>query len=96
MTWGGTKMRNRQYWSILVLAVLGGFGGGALASRLFTVQPVFAEKKAKPAAVIEAQEFRLVDTDGKTGARLTIQNGKIFAEIPDLTEWRVKLLGERK
>jgi hypothetical protein len=76
---------------MLVLALLAGFLGGMGASRLFT-RPVFAEKKTEAAKVIEAQEFRLVDKEGRTGARLTMRDGKIVAEIPDLTQWTIKLL----
>ena len=66
-------MKKKQYWSILALAILAGFLGGAVASRLFTIQPVFAEKKARPEEVIEAQEFIVRDKSGTTRARLYVE-----------------------
>ncbi len=85
-------MNKKQYSLVLLSGVVAGFVGGGVMSWSFRNPPVFAEKKVKPATSIEAQEFRLVDKDGRTGARLTMQDGKVFAEVPDLTEWRIKLL----
>ena len=84
-------MSKNQCWWIL-LAMIVGFMGGLVASRVATFQPALAEERAKPTKVIEAEEFRLVDKDGNTRARLTIREGNLFAEIPDLSKWTVKLL----
>jgi hypothetical protein len=77
---------------MLLLTILGGFSGGMVGSRIFTSQPVSAQEESKPAKVIEAQEFRLVDNQGKICARLTLRSGKLLAEIPDLTKWTISLL----
>jgi hypothetical protein len=89
-------MNKKQYSMMLVLAVFAGFVGGEVASRVFTLHPAFAQKTSRPVEIIEAQEFRLVDKDGKTKARLTMRNGKLLAEIPDLTRWTIRLLEEAK
>jgi hypothetical protein len=79
---------------MLLLAIMAGFLGGAVASRVFTLEPALAQKKPGAIDVIEAQEFRLVNKEGKTEARLTMRNGRLFAEIPDLTKWTIQFLGE--
>lgn len=57
-------MEKKQLWSMLALAILAGFVGGAAASRVFTFQPVFAAKESNQGRVIETQELRIVDEDG--------------------------------
>ena len=89
-------MNKKQYSVMLVLAMFAGFVGGVVASRLFTLQPAFAQKTSKPVEIIEAQEFRLVDKNGRTEARLTMRDGKLLAEIPDLTKWTIRLMEEAK
>jgi hypothetical protein len=66
-------MDKKQYGVMLMLAILAGFLGGAVASRLFATQPVFAEKKSRPEKVIEAQEFIVRDKSGTTRARLYVE-----------------------
>lgn len=61
---GRDMMEKKQLWSMLALAILAGFVGGAVASRVFTLQPVFAAKKSNPGRLIEAQALRIVDEDG--------------------------------
>ena len=87
-------MKQRKWWFMLFLPIVAGFVGGAVASRVFTLELALAQKKPKPIEVIEAQEFRLVNKEGKTEARLTMRNGRLFAEIPDLTKWTIQLLQE--
>jgi hypothetical protein len=83
-----------------LLADAGGDGGrvsgGVLGSRVFTSQPVSAQEESKPAKVIQAQEFRLVDDEGKTCARLTLRPGKPLAEVPDLTKWTISFVEKAK
>ena len=86
-------MKGKPCGSMIVLAVMAGFVAGVVASWLFVTQPVFAQKNAGSAKVIEAQEFRLVDKDGRTAARLTMRGGKVLAEIPDPTDWAIELSG---
>jgi hypothetical protein len=89
-------MNKKQYWLMLLLATVGGFSGGVLGSRVFSFQAACAQEESRPAKVVEAQEFRLVDDHGKTRARLTMRSGKPLAEIPDLTQWTISLIKEGK
>lgn len=89
-------MNNKHYWSMLALAIISGFVGGAVASRVFTYQEAFAQKKSSPIEVIEAQEFRLVDENGKTRARVSMQDGKVLTEIPQMNKMTIKFLKEAK
>ncbi|NIO05052.1 MAG: hypothetical protein GTN74_10680 [Proteobacteria bacterium] len=89
-------MNKRRYSSILVLAMIAGFLGGAVASRVFTDQRAFAQRKSNAAKLMEAQEFRLVDGLGYTRAVLTVRDGKVLAEIPDFTKWTIKFREEGK
>ena len=66
-------MEKKQLWSMLALSILAGFVGGAVASRVFTLQPVFAAKESNHRRVIEAQELRIVDEDGNL--RILLGNG---------------------
>lgn len=93
---GVLEMNKKRCSAMLVFAMIAGFLGGAMGSRLFTHPQAFAQKKSNAIEVIEAQEFRLVDKNGKIGARLTMRGGKLLAEIPDLTQWTIKLLEEAK
>ena len=63
-------MNEKYCWLMLTLATLAGFVGGAVANRFLTTQPVFAEKKAKPMKIIEAEKIRRVDREGKIRAEL--------------------------
>ena len=72
------------------VAMVAGFVGGAVAHRLFTPEPVCAQQKTDAGRVIEAQEFRLLDKNGKAVARLTVQGGNILAEVPDFSGWTIK------
>ena len=58
-------MNRRQFSLLLALSLLAGLVGGILASQFFLGTPVLAEKKAGPARVIIAEEFRLVNNEGK-------------------------------
>jgi len=65
-------MSKKQYSLIVVLALFGGLVGGVVSSQLLLGQSVHAEKKAKPLKVIEAEEFRVVDKDGRKRAQLML------------------------
>ena len=58
-------MNRRQFSLLLVLSLLAGLVGGILTSQFFLATPVLAEKKTGPARVVIAEEFRLVDNEGK-------------------------------
>ena len=63
-------MTKKQYSLMLILALVAGLVGGVVSSQFLVGQPAFAEKKSKPQKVIEAQEFRLVNKNGKLRAFL--------------------------
>jgi hypothetical protein len=56
-------MKRGQHILMVLLALVAGLIGGFVSSHL--IQPVLAEKQAKPHEVVVAEEFRLVDKDGK-------------------------------
>ena len=83
-------MSRKQYCLLLALAMLSGLVGGAVSSRFVMGEQVFAQRPApepvtfpqfiasKPAEVIRAHKFELVDRDGKTRASLEL--GPEFTE----------------
>jgi hypothetical protein len=58
-------MNKKQFGLVLVLSLLSGLVGGILTSQFFLGTPVLAEKKVGPQNVVVAEEFRLVDKEGK-------------------------------
>jgi hypothetical protein len=65
-------INSKQYGLVIVLAVIAGFGGGVIASRLpMDQQPL----TSKPAKIIRAEAFQLVDSHGAIHAELDIQEG---------------------
>lgn len=73
-------MRRDEQWTVIILALAAGFMGGWLGSRTPGGVAAAKETGLKPAGVVEAQEFRLVDpagrvesvwNSGRSGARLT-------------------------
>jgi len=89
-------MNRREYWLMVVLALIAGLVGGAVSSMFFIGEPVFAQKTPQHPKVITAEEFRLLDKDGYLLARLGIdstspgslatfalfgRSGKPFAEL---------------
>jgi len=62
------KMRKKQYILLVALALIGGLVGGTLSNQVFLNKVVFAEKKIPK--VVEAEEFRLIDKNGKIIAHL--------------------------
>lgn len=83
-------MSHKQFSLLLALAMLSGLVGGAVSSRFFMGEPVFAQRPApepvtfpqfiasKTAEVVRAHKFELVDRDGKTRASLEL--GPEFTE----------------
>lgn len=67
-------MNKKQYLSLLLALVITGLVSGAGFSWLFSDQQVSAQDK--PSAVVSAQEFRLVDSNGKLRAILS-ENPKL-------------------
>ena len=62
----------KPYGLTLVLVMLAGFAGGMASNLLFQPQTVFDGKKGQTPKVITAQEFRLVNQEGKIRARLRV------------------------
>ena len=58
-------MNKKQFGLLLVLSLLAGLVGGILASQFFLSTPVFAQKKIAPQNVVTAEEFRMVDKQGR-------------------------------
>ena len=57
---------NRRICSLLLLLSLtGGLFGGILASHFFVATPVLAEKSLEAQKVVAAEEFRLLDKEGR-------------------------------
>jgi len=56
-------MSRRQYWSLMITALLAGVVGGFLSGRLFSDDAVWAQQRSK---VVNSEEFLLVDKTGKT------------------------------
>jgi len=65
-------MSKKQYSLMLVLALVAGLVGGVVSSQFLVGQTVWAEKKAKPQKVIEAQKFVLRNAKGNIRAELAI------------------------
>lgn len=58
-------MNKKQFGLLFVLSLLAGLVGGILASQFFLGTPVFAQKKIGPQNVVTAEEFRMVDKEGR-------------------------------
>ena len=67
-------MAKKQISLIAALALVGGLIGGVVSSQFLMGKPAFAKKKSQK--VVEAEEFRLVDENGKLRAKLA-QNPKL-------------------
>ena len=68
-------MTKRHVVWTLLLALAAGFGGGALASRLFSWEPAVYEGDGKRGGVVVASEFHLVDEEGKDRWVLALSKG---------------------
>ena len=65
-------MNKGEFRMVLLSAIMAGFLGGAISSLLIAA-PAFGEKKSAPFAnSIKAENFELVDKQGKTRAKLTM------------------------
>jgi len=80
-------MKRRQYVLMVGLGIVAGFFGGLMSGCFFAGEPVFAGNASKHQKVIEAEEFRLVDSQGrKMGALEMVDRGN----WPALTLWNGK------
>ena len=58
-------MNGKIYSLIFLLALTAGLAGGLLASQFFATTPVLAAKTSEMQKVIAAEEFRLIDKEGR-------------------------------
>ena len=65
-------MEKRDYTLVIAVAAAAGLLGGALSIRLLPITPVFAQDPGRHEKVIEAEEFRLVEKDGKPCGRFHV------------------------
>ena len=77
-------MNKKQYSFMLVLALVAGLVGGVVSSKFLMGQLAFAEKKSNPMKVVESEEFRLVDKNGKTRAFLGFSHSPTHRRQPRL------------
>ena len=61
-------MKIKEYWIIGVIALITGIVGGVIVVQFFSGGYVFAEKSTQQFKVIEVEEFRLIDKNGKSRA----------------------------
>ena len=74
-------MNKKQYLSLLLATIISGLVGGAGFSWLFSGQQASAQNN--PSTVVSAQEFRLVDANGKLRAILS-ENPMLARGTPSL------------
>ena len=58
-------MIKKQPLFIILLAAFAGFAGGFISNQIFQTKSAFAEKALSHRKVVLAEEFRVVDKDGK-------------------------------
>jgi len=58
-------MKNKPQLFIILLASLAGFMGGLISNQIMETRSAFAVKEPKYQKVVIAEEFRVVDKDGK-------------------------------
>jgi hypothetical protein len=58
-------MKKKQPLFIILLATVAGLAGGFISNQIFQTKPAFAKKALSHQKVVIAEEFRVVDKDGK-------------------------------
>ena len=86
-------MRRREVLLLVALTVVAGLVGGALSNRVFMARIATAQEAEQQRKVITAEEFRLVDEDGRARAVLTLgSKGNVSISFYDrYDESRVEL-----
>lgn len=70
-------MNNKRYRLVIATVLIGGLVGGMAADRFFRDQAVYAQRSPEPAKVIAAEQFLIVDKDGRPKAKLGLwPNGR--------------------
>jgi len=78
-------MIRREHGLMLAAAAIAGFMGGIISSNLFSTDTVIAQSTPKSPRIVEANEFRLVDDQGRTRAVLGMDNMLIsYLRLQDL------------
>ncbi len=67
-------MRKRDYVLLLAVSIITGLLGGFIANQVFSGKTAVAQGSEDPPGLIQAQEFRLVDSQGKIFAVLAISS----------------------
>ena len=71
-------MHRRDYYNVVVVALLAGLIGGMISGGLFSPEDVTAKEKPRRLKILEAEGFRLVDPSGRTRAVLqTVADGSV-------------------
>ncbi|MCG6983317.1 MAG: hypothetical protein LJE88_18095 [Deltaproteobacteria bacterium] len=68
-------MDRKIYSLILLFSLIGGLAGGILASHFFVTAPVLAAKTVEVQKIVAAEEFRLVDKEGRVLSALGMYAG---------------------
>ena len=68
-------MSRKIYSLIFLLSLTAGLGGGILASHFFVTPPVLAAKTLEVQNIVAAEEFRLVDKEGRVLSTLGMYAG---------------------
>ena len=67
-------MKRRDYILLLAVSIISGLIGGVIANQVFNGKTAIAQENQESPALIQAQEFRLVDKQGKILAALAISS----------------------
>ncbi len=86
-------MTTKQFSVMLVLVVIAGFLGGAVADLLLHGNPAAAELTGERPKVVKAQSFVLADEAGNTQAVLGLENGAPVLCLYDADGKRSAMLG---
>jgi hypothetical protein len=68
-------MDRKIYSLILLLSLIGGLAGGILANHFFVTAPVLAAKTVEVQKIVAAEEFHLVDKQGRVLSTLGMYAG---------------------
>jgi uncharacterized protein YneF (UPF0154 family) len=71
---GGFDMSKRFSILLVMLTIVSGLVGGVISGKFFATRTVIAAETKQHAKVIEAEEFRLVDKNGKLFGKFAISD----------------------
>ena len=73
-------MKRKQQLTVIFMAALAGFSGGLISNQILQIPSAFAAKSFANEKVVTAEEFQVVDQDGKIVGRFGT-----FADLPELS-----------